>query len=263
MIGFTEDEKKDCYEIVRFIRKALKKDKFKIEEEFFVDGYLVEGDHYIWHIKLKQCPDWKFGVWIDPDEDNEYLVSIFAQPVHYIDKFKPSASIILYDWRINKGNIGSEDEWDEKDVLKVFRYVREQPYLAWYRDAHYVDYNLEYVSPEEAKADFEKAEEYRLLCEKINKELDDLEVEWMKNKVESLGFKYRITSDDYCYPRHTLLIEDPNIEKTGCYDWLEDEEWEEFLQIGENLKKKYPDAYLYNTFNRGAIFKKRLNNEQD
>ena len=252
---YTEEETKHCYEIVRFIRNCLKEENFTIKEEFFVDGYLVEGDHYIWHILLEDCPEWKFGVWIDIDDDDNYEVSIFAQPINYIDKFKPSASNVLKQWIVYEEKF---DDWDKKEVLLLFKYVKEQPYLAWYRDTHYVDYNLQYISPEEAKADYEECERWRLAEEKINKELDDAEVKWMKNKVESLGFKYRITTEENCFPRHMMMIEDPNIEKKGVYTWLEDDELEEFNKISKDFQKRYPKMFLPSTFNAGAVFTKDL-----
>ena len=255
MERYTKEEKKHCNEIIEFIRHSLKEEKFKIKEEFFVDGYLIDGDHYIWHVLLEDCPEWRFGVWIDIDDDN-YVVSIFAQPINYIDKFKPSASNVLKEWTVY--DVKELDNWDKKQALAVFKYVKEQPYLAWYRNMHYVDYNLEYVSPQQAKADYEECEKLRLLEEKIYKKLDEAEVKWMKNKAESLGLKYKITTDRDCSPRHEMVIEDPNMSEKGFYTWLEDDEWEEFKKIAKDFEKKYPRMFLPSTFNPYALFVKEL-----
>ena len=81
----------------------------------------------------------------------------------------------------------------------------------------------------------------------------------MKKYLNSLGYKYKITTDDYAIPRHNVVIKDPAIEIEGSYNLMDDENWAEFDNIHQRIKEKNKLEYgVYSTFNNVALFVKEL-----
>lgn len=259
---FTDEEEADFRIILKGIRDRLLADSFNFVEEIYPDGYLIQGDHKMWHFELKECPDWLFGVWIenkgdwsdDDDAKEWYSVSVFAQHKNYINKFKPTASSLLVESELYIPALKDEglDEYEAEKLTDLMRFVREQPYLAWYRDTHLTDFNLKYVSPEEAKKDFEASEKERLATIKAQAEMEEEEMAWMKNYFDKLGVEYHITTDEDCYPKHTVIIHDKN-QTAGFVDVMSEKDWEEFNGIYEKYKEQ--GFWLWQTFNRGVIVK--------
>lgn len=263
---FTKKQKQDYSKILSVIRSQLEKDGFNIENEWYPTGYLVSNDHKMWHLKLKECPDWLFGVWIDdgadmPGEycdDEAYLLRVFAQPENYIDKFKPTASQILGQYYVYKRGLHKRDELSERNIkrcVQVFEYVKEQPYLAWYRHEHYIDYNLEYISPEKAKEDFEKAEKERLEYEAKQEKQYQEEYVYIESILEKSGLKYKIIDANkdgsLCNPRYHVVIEDPHIKAKGIYQYLGEDEEKKL----EEIQQKYN---CWEGFNNWAILVKKM-----
>lgn len=244
-------------------KKLLEENNFTIKDEVYPTGYLIEDDHKMWTFRLKECPDWLFGMWADKEEDpqdkNAHLIRIFAQHEHYIDKFKPSASSILEELTIS----GKMSTWEQDSILKVFKYVKNNPYLAWYRDVCFVDYNLEYISPRTAKREFKKSERERKLRIRIKKRLDAEETAWIKNKLDEMGEKYKILTDENCYPRHTVLLEDKTIGEKVWVNLISDDDWLEFEKIVAKYDKKYYPIHLYSNFNNVALLVKKIKRNKD
>lgn len=259
---FTEEEEADFRIIIKGIRDKLLADGFNFIEEIYPNGYFFDGDHKMWHFEVKECPDWLFGVWIDNKDDfsddddakDWYLVRAFAQHKNYIDKFKPTASSLLVETEVYIPELsdGQLDEYEAKRLTDIMRFVREQPYLAWYRDVHMTDFNLEYISPEKAKKDFEESEKERIEVEKAQAELDAEEVAWMKNYFDKLGVDYHITTEENCVPRHTVIVHDKN-QEAGWWDVISEKDWMEFNGIYEKYKER--GFWLWQTFNRGVLVK--------
>lgn len=266
-IKVTKQQEKDFSRILGAIRAQLEKDGFNIENEWYPDGYLVSDDHNMWHFRLKECPGWLFGVWLDDgDFDKEsvgmYLLSVFAQPENYIDKFKPTASQVMGEYRklkkgLKKGT--SFSNWELKSWTEIIRYVKDNPYLAWYRHVNYTDYNFEYVSPEQAKKDFQNAEKERLEHEEKQEKQYQEEYAFIKNILDKSGIKYKILDGrkggGLSIPRYWVLIEDPNIDKKGFYDFLDEEE-EKGLK---GIQEKYG---CYKGFDDCAMFVKEMPKEK-
>ena len=265
-IKVTKRQEEDYSRILGAIRAQLEKDGFNIENEWYPDGYFVSNDHKMWHFRLKECPSWLFGVWVTDgnkmdDEycsDEAYLLDVFAQPEMYIDKFKPTASEILGEHQIYKKDLRDFKEfheWDLKWWTRVFRYVRDQPYLAWYRHEHYTDYNLEYISPEQAKKDFENAEKERLEYEEKQEKQYQEEYVYIKGILEKTGLKYKIIDENKngyeCIPRYHVVIEDPSVKTKGTYSFLDDNEEKKLKEI----QKKYD---CYEGFSSYATFVKNM-----
>ena len=176
-------------DIVKQFKQELKNNDFTILDEWWPDGYLYDGDVSMFHFKLKECPDWCFGLWVSGKyhDENAYLIEVFGQPTHYIDKFKPQASHFLEKDGFNQSN---EIYWT--DILRMLEYIKKNPYLAWYRDVYGVDYNLEYISPEIAKETFERDETERIEREQVEKIIDQKETEWVENKLKEKGYEFKI-----------------------------------------------------------------------
>ena len=244
-------------------KKILEDNKFTITEEWYPDGYLIADDHKMWTFKLKECPDWLFGIWADKEEEsgdkNYYLIRVFAQPENYIDKFKPAASRILNEVVVG----GKKSEWEKEEILKVFKYVRNNPYLAWYQDVHFTNYNLEYISPKTAKREFKKSERERKLRIKIEKRLDAEETAWIKNKLDEMGEKYKILTEENCYPRHTVLLEDKTVGKKVWANLIPDDDWLEFEKIVAKYDKKYHPIHFYSNFDNVALLVKKIKRDKN
>lgn len=67
---------------------------FNIKEKCFGNSYfiLTFEPSSVCHFKLKEFPDWKFGIWL---EENKF--SIFGENIYMIDKFKPSRSTLSFE----------------------------------------------------------------------------------------------------------------------------------------------------------------------
>lgn len=67
---------------------------FNIKHKWLGDGYfiLTFEPSSVCHFKLKEFPDWKFGIWLERDN-----FSIFGENIYMIDKFKPSRSTLSFE----------------------------------------------------------------------------------------------------------------------------------------------------------------------
>ena len=72
---------------------------FRINNKEFCNGYFLfyHGVNSVCHFKLKETPEWKYGIWLL--EDNKF--STFGEHIELIDKFKPSRCYVSYDNDIN------------------------------------------------------------------------------------------------------------------------------------------------------------------
>lgn len=73
-----------------------------IEEVEYEDGYFIfgRGTNSVVRFKIKQAPDWTFGIWWkEPETDEEGVITatceLFWQFTETIDKFKPSRSVFV------------------------------------------------------------------------------------------------------------------------------------------------------------------------
>lgn len=78
----------------KIINNILNKINYKVINKNFVNGY---GLYYfeesgICSFKLKELPNWKFGLWLNLNDKTKY--KIFGEYELLIDKFKPNSSYI-------------------------------------------------------------------------------------------------------------------------------------------------------------------------
>lgn len=101
------------------ILNNIKSEGFNIKEKSLGNGYFIFTfePSSVCHFKLKEFPDWKFGIWLEKDK-----FSIFGENSYMIDKFKPSASIVssesvtsvsefISELKVILSN--TEEEWNE------------------------------------------------------------------------------------------------------------------------------------------------------
>jgi len=65
---------------------------FKIYNIVYLNSYFIfeRGDSSICHFKIKETPNWEYGIWLKSDGSYE----IFGEHIECIDKFKPSATYL-------------------------------------------------------------------------------------------------------------------------------------------------------------------------
>jgi len=107
----------------KYIKSILNMIPFKIKAQLFGSGYFIFSfrESSVLHFKLKEFPDWKFGIWLNDYDYRQY--EIFGQCISMIDKFKPSRSPLCED------NIQSFND----ELYKI--YVKDDSWLEYLRDA--------------------------------------------------------------------------------------------------------------------------------
>ena len=197
-------------EIHTEILKRLKQEKLVISNYEFTDGYFIfyHGEGSICHFTIKQAPAWKFGIWLsfkekeEPEEPNEIHYQIFAQPIKFIDKFKPSASTYLAEGvflqeELNDMNgdfIGYSSSYDldfeMRSIIGRLQMIWKHNYLAIYRDISFTDYNEEFVRPITAffrvKSAYLQDYLYSLKRKRANKILLKKLPRWFKRKIKKV-----------------------------------------------------------------------------
>lgn len=191
--------------IMRRIQKALAANGLQIDFydlEFF-DGYFIfyRGSSKVAQFKIKQAPGWLFGIWWDNNISEGYNNGeLFAQYEENIDKFKPSRSAFCVSCIGTTKRIPNEEETNYSDMVK---FIIKEPYLAFYRDYSGVDYNLCYVSKNEAKKAYIKwkneAAQEKKNTDKLNYKVYSL----LRRHIKDFKLK---DNGEYCYPRYTVYL---------------------------------------------------------
>lgn len=169
--GLAEVFKQATEMLFEQLPKAIsyKKDVvFTVEDVVYLDGYFIfgKGTNSVVHFHIKETPGWLYGIWWSPVEDKEasteekkvyatdrLYCNIFAQFEETIDKFKPSASMVSASFNFWLDSNSNGSLWNfARDIL----FIRDEPYLAFYRDVHFSDFNREYISRAKAKAAYNK-----------------------------------------------------------------------------------------------------------
>lgn len=165
--GFAEIYKVSTERFLSMLAAWLKKNEdiesFTPYDITYLDGYFIfgHGTNSVIHFYVKEAPGWKFGLWwktkkkfeseeIDTDAIN---AEFFAQYEEEIDKFKPSASTFAEDftWVLKE----TDDNWNALWwANKVVHLILTEPAIAWYREMHYANLNVYYISREDAQAEY-------------------------------------------------------------------------------------------------------------
>lgn len=135
------------------IQRQLK-DDFKIELYDITkkNGYFIfdyGGDSVAW-FKVKGLKPWRFGCWIRESEDKKYmLIEVFAQYERFIDKFKPSRSVLKTEFRLYKRKTKYYvSELDIDDLPFIIKFMKKHPVRAYQADIRYCDkiWEMDYTS---------------------------------------------------------------------------------------------------------------------
>lgn len=83
--------------IKEILFKELEDNGFHVTNVEVGNGYFLFdlGQNSVVHFNIKEIPYWKFGFWIQKDnEKKEYTIEFFGEKIDWIDKFKPSRCTI-------------------------------------------------------------------------------------------------------------------------------------------------------------------------
>lgn len=167
----------------------------------------------------------------------------FTQYEETIDKFKPSYSITV--------NVTVSEEYcDCYDAANLIKFIVNEPYLAFCRDYHVWDYNVEYHTREEAKAEYDKYRAWKNKKDAATAELDSKMISFVKDKILPLFKDSRIFDEgDCCSPRYEVIAPFNSntdiVDKPGTYDWFSEDsmdvlkEYKEILNYGKQLSDSY------------------------
>lgn len=194
---------------------------FTVTDEEYLDGYFIfgTGTNSVVHFHIKETPGWKYGIWWAPveksdssEENTTYETdvlhcSIFTQYEEEIDKFKPSASMLCESFNLNLAiNERCINLWN---FARDIKFIHDEPYLAFYREVHYSDFNREYVSREVAEEYYRQHLEQRRLEKEINelnnKEMLKVLCTLFKDDIDS-GICFICDRNKYCSPRYQVVF---------------------------------------------------------
>ena len=152
---------------------------FTVTDLEYLDGYFLfgKGTNSVVEFKIKENPEWLFGIWYSIKEDELYQglplikVQMFAQYEEEIDKFKPSASVFCDSFCTN-GKLEDLDAGICWDFARQIIFIIKEPALAYCRDVFYWDYNLEYHTREEAEEVQRNDKAHKLLTEQYQHNAD-------------------------------------------------------------------------------------------
>jgi hypothetical protein len=231
-IGLSEVYKQATEVIFEGLKERLPFD-INITGVEYLDGYFIfgHGTNSVVHFHIEETPGWKYGLWWSPvpkseDEDDEanqeYYTDrlrgeLFAQYEEEIDKFKPSASMVSETFTLYLPAPASNLTWGFAEDIK---FIHDEPYLAFYREMHYTDFNREYVSRAKAKAYFERHYKQKKL-EEETKALNDKEMlktvyEILKEDIDE-GTCFVVDRGDSWSPRYEIIIKNAWEVEDGCY----------------------------------------------
>lgn len=271
--GLAEVYKQATGLVFNALKKELKdyrKFDITIEDVEYLDGYFIfgMGTNSVVHFHIKETPGWKYGIWWSPvskqdSEDPEHPTtyetdrlhcSIFTQYEEEIDKFKPSASMVTDKFNVYLDSSSIDFAWDFAQDIK---FIHDEPYLAFYREMHYSDFNKEYVSRAKAKSYFERYFKQKKLTEETealnNHELLKTIYTILKEDIDE-GTCFIYDRGDNWSPRYAIAMKNTYEVEDGCYgifDILEDtyaaearKLWDETIKECEKRAKKI-DSYWY------------------
>lgn len=248
----------------KLVFKALKKELNKYEsfeitiaDVEYLDGYFIfgTGTNSVVHFHIKETPGWKYGIWWSPVvkkdstaenpvyESDKLRCSIFTQYEEEIDKFKPSASMVHSEFNINLKT--KEADYALYEFTRDIKFIQAEPYLAFYREMHYTDFNREYISRAKAKSYFEHHFRQKRREAEISA-LNDRELlktvyNILKEDIDD-GNCFIYDRGDCWHPRYEIISKNPwkDVEN-GCYclfDLFEDSDVPELKKLWDDTVKR-------------------------
>jgi hypothetical protein len=264
--GLAEVYKRATDKVFEALKKELKFE-ITITDIEYLDGYFIfgKGTNSVVHFHIKETPGWKYGIWWSPiekaEDSKEYYTdrlscNIFTQYEEEIDKFKPSASIVCEEFTVHLTSPATGCIWE---FAQDIEFIHNEPYLAFYREMHYTDFNKEYITRAKAKAYFERHFRQKKLKEEItvlnNREILKTLNEILKEDIAE-GTCFIEDRGDSWSPRYEIVAKNLWEVKDGCYnlfDLFEDTEvksmqklWDKTIKDCERRMKK-AGCYWYSS----------------
>lgn len=236
--GFAEIFKKATKVLFKRIKKELGCE-LHFKDVSYGNGYFIfaHGTNSVVSFHIEEIPEWLGGIWWRPletkdstEENPKYRTdaigcSLFFQYEAEIDKFKPSASMFggsEFEFHFKEG-YGDSNFYDSVWDLK---FIKEEPYLAYYKEMFYTDFNHEYVSRAKAKAFYIKEHELRKKQAEVKKQNEETMLETLKyilGPVIKEGYAF-VVKNKYLSPCYDIFFKNFNLddgkplyEKEGHY----------------------------------------------
>lgn len=247
----------------KLVFKALKKELNKYEpfeititDIEYLDGYFIfgTGTNSVVHFHIKETPGWKYGIWWSPVvkkdsttenpvyESDKLRCSIFTQYEEEIDKFKPSASMVHSEFNINLKT--KEADYGLYEFTRDIKFIQAEPYLAFYREMRYSDFNREYVSRAEAKAYFERHFKQKRKEAEVSamndKEFLKMIYTLLKEDIDD-GNCFILDRGDCWHPRYEIVVKNTFEVENGCYylfDFFDESEAESMQLLWDKTTQK-------------------------
>lgn len=148
----------------------------------YLNGYFIfeYGKDMVVHFHLKECKGWKFGIWWREVEkeaqkkNHRFNYDFFAQYEENIDKFKPSASVLVEE------DVGFEEKSDDVlgyDMEKICKFIKNHPLRAWYADRSF------------GKDVWDTPPSFLLFKFVKEQWFDNLYIEWRRNRIDKKYLK--------------------------------------------------------------------------
>jgi hypothetical protein len=240
------------------IFRESQKTQVHFEDIEYLDGYFIfaSGTNSVVQFHIKECPGWKFAIWWHkPDEETGKFIrgEFFTQYEETIDKFKPSRSELIEE--INADTSDEEPSCSCWNAALLIRFIRDDPYLAFCRDYCGWNYNHEFHSREEARAEYD---EWRLQEEdekKYTEIIDEKVLSFVREKILPLFNDAVIADDGISWdPRYDIYAPfEKNkdiVDQPGCYGWFsedgsDDEIRAEYRALCEECKKLGEEHHVW------------------
>lgn len=196
-----------------------------IEDIEYLSGYFIFdfGENSVVHFHIKETPGWKYGIWFNLVGKNSVKCKhvryykdrlecrVFAQYEEEINKFKPSRSTICetIPFSITKGKVEIADMDKLMGLEGQVNFIHSEPYLAFYRDMHSVDFNQEHITRAKAKAYFEKYFKDKRALQAIRKQNDEEILTFYKDLLKdnvAAGNCFIWDREECCSPRYDIVI---------------------------------------------------------
>lgn len=173
---------------------------FTIKSKKYLDGYFVfhYGKNSVCHFRLKEIPDWKFGIWL-----NNKGYSIFGEHEALIGKFKPSRTPI--------------SEESAKDFIKDVSEIIKNPKSAFV-ESLCCDFNSEWTD-EQINKEWDEFWQDKETEENYNYNAKKIVFDFLKSLPEKYDGILAVGVDDgnkkgwIRYPRYivTLVVTDKSV----------------------------------------------------
>ena len=299
--GFAEIYKTATEQFIRNVNLRL----YEIEHGFQHDKTLIPEDPGLFHVKdleyadgyfifgfgtnscisfhCEEAPGWLFGIWWSPLKANDWTeenesyrkdairCEFFVQYEKEIDKFKPTASTYVYDFEYQLGDFAA-NWWSFVKVTEIIKWLIKEPMLAWYREIHYTDYNVEHVTREEAAEAFRKNQEWHETKERLTKENNQKMIDTVKYIFKPFfdeGKAFIQDMGENCSPRYELIVHNywkdekgDESSEDGCFgmfnfgEWPDAEEDEKLYDKAEEECRqiaKDNNFYWFRAFNKVIV----------